>query len=280
MAILDAVSTLTEKFPGKRAFITGAGGGLGLTFAKELAKAQWTIGITDLDDNQLQQAANEIRELGGTPVTYAFDVANFAPFEAAVKDFVALHGGLEIGINNAGVGCAGSFDEVPLATFERVVGINFMGVVYGCQLFVPVMKKAGAGHILNIASAAGFVSSPRMTAYNSTKAAVISLSETLRGELLPSKVLVSVLMPTFVRTNIGKNSLGSEKYNKIAQKLVEESNVTAEQAVAKTFAKMADEALYIVLPGQAVFLWHFKRYFPESFWRFINQKSKKPFGDK
>jgi short-subunit dehydrogenase len=279
MAILDAVSTLTKKHPGKRAFITGAGGGLGLTFAKELAKAQWTIGITDLDDAQLQQAANEIRELGGTPVTYAFDVASFAPFEAAVKDFVSLHGGIEIGINNAGVGCAGCFDEVPLATFERVVGINFMGVVYGCQLFVPVMKKAGAGHILNIASAAGFVSSPRMTAYNTTKAAVISLSETLRGELLPSKVLVSVLMPTFVRTNIGKNSLGTEKYNKIAQKLVEESNVTADQAVAKTFAKMADEALYIVLPDQAVFLWHFKRYFPDRFWRFISQKSKKPFGD-
>jgi hypothetical protein len=82
-----------------------------------------------------------------------------------------------------------------------------------------------------------------------------------------------------VRTNIGRNSLGTDKYNQLAQKLVEESNVTAEQAVAKTFAKMAGEALYIVLPEQAVFLWHFKRYFPDRFWRFINKKSKKPLGD-
>jgi short-subunit dehydrogenase len=279
MSILAAVSALTKKYPGKRAFITGAGGGLGHNFARELAKAQWTIGMTDLDATQLEQAAEEVRQLGGTPVTYVFDVADFVPFEAAVKDFVSLHGGIEIGVNNAGVGCAGYLDEVSLETFERVVGINFMGAVHGCKLFVPLMKKAGAGHILNVASAAGFVSSPRMAAYNTTKAAVISLSETLRGELVSYNVLVSVLMPTFVRTNIGKNSLGAEKYNQLAQKLVEESNVTAAQAVAKTFAKMADKALYIVLPEQAVFLWYFKRYFPERFWRFINRNAKKRFGD-
>ena len=106
-------------------------------------------------------------------------------------------------INNAGIGAGGhTVGSFGLDEWERTLAINLWGVIYGCHHFLPLMKEAGAGGVINVASAAGFAAGPRMAAYNVSKAGVMSLSETLAAELAGTGVRVSVLCPTFVKTNI------------------------------------------------------------------------------
>jgi short-subunit dehydrogenase len=183
--------------------------------------------------------------------------------------------GIDIGINNAGIGCGGKLHEVPIEAFRAVIDINLMGAVHGCHLFVPIMRRQRSGHILNVASAAAFVSSPRMSAYNTSKAGVLALSETLRGELADDGVLVSVLMPTYVRTNIGADALGTPDDKAFAKRLVEKSEISAAHVARRSLAKMESEELYVVLPSEARNLWRFKRYFPDRFWRFMNKRVKR-----
>src|SRR5271170_3631904 len=180
---MSSLSRLSERYPKKRAFITGAGSGLGLAFAKELACNGWTIALTDLHQHLLDEAATIVRSSGGTPFTYKFDVTQYEAFQKAINSFVKSTGGIDLGINNAGVGCAGFIDQQPIEIFRKVIDINLMGVVNGCHLFVPTMVQQKSGHILNVASAAAFAAAPRMAAYNISKAGVLALSETLRAEL-------------------------------------------------------------------------------------------------
>jgi short-subunit dehydrogenase len=268
-------AVLSKRHPGKRAFITGAGSGLGLAFAIELARNKWHLALADVQAERLTAAAEEVLRAGGTPSTYLFDVADYDQFREAVTDFAVKMGGIDIGINNAGVGCGGRLDELPIETFRKIININLMGVVHGCHLFVPIMKRQRAGHILNVASAAAFVAAPRMSAYNTSKAGVVALSETLRSELADHDVLVSVLMPTYVRTNIGIDAEGTTGDKEFAQLLVEQSQLSPEEVVRKTLTKMEAGELYVVLPSEARNLWRFKRYFPDRFRRFMNKEIKR-----
>ena len=274
------LSKLAQKYPGKRAFITGAGGGLGLAFATELAKDGWNIAITDVNEQMLTSAAEALRTAGGKPTPYVFDVSDYNQFRDAVKDFEQKAGGIDIGINNAGIGCGGFLHESTIETFRKVIDINIMGVAHGCHLFVPIMKKQRSGHILNVASAAAFVAAPRMSAYNTSKAGVLALSETLRGELSGDGILVSVMMPTYVRTNIGVNALGPAEDNRLAQRLVEKSKLSAEEVTIETLQKMAAGEFYIILPANARFLWRFKRLMPDRFSRFIVDEMNRVFSRK
>lgn len=269
---------LSRRYPGKRAFVTGAGSGFGLAFACELARAGWQIGISDIDGERLEAAVNTISASGGSAIPFVFDVADYAQFEQGIKDFVAKTGGIDIGINNAGVGCGGYLDQLPVETFKRVVDVNLLGVIYGCYQFVPLMKKQGSGHILNIASAAAFVCPPRMSAYSVTKAGVVALSESLRGELIDAGVKVSVLMPTYVRTNVGKDSLGPKGDVALAVRMVDESKITPEEIVLETFERMARGEFYLVMPAQSRMFWRFKRMFPDTFFHFLMKEVKRIVG--
>lgn len=268
------LASLARRFPSKRAFITGAGSGLGLAFATELAKDNWNLALTDVDEQRLNNAVKSVSVAGGRAISYNFDVSNYEQFTEAVHDFQRQHGGIDIGINNAGIGCGGYLHEMKMSDFRRVIEVNLMGVVNGCHLFVPIMKNQRNGHILNVASAAAFVTAPRMSAYNTAKAGVVALSETLRAELYADAIGVSVLMPTYVRTNIGNDALGSTEDNKLAQLFVNDSRLSAEAVASETLRKVSENQLYVVMPRDAVTLWRFKRHLPDLFWRFIGRAAK------
>lgn len=272
----SALTKLSERYVSKRVFITGAASGLGLAFAMEFARAGgWKIGLSDIDEKGLLAAAEQIEKAGGETSIYVFDVADSKKFKNAVINFCKKYGGIDIGINSAGIGCGGAIDEISVEDFKKVIDINLMGTVYGCHCFVPVMKAQKAGHILNIASSASFSCVPGMSAYSSSKAGVVALSETLRGELDEHNLFVTILMPAYVRTNIGVSSIGSDLYNRRAQVLVKESNLEAVDVAKETLKSMAAGALYVVLPEQARFLWRYKRWFPQKFWRFIKNEAEK-----
>ncbi len=265
----------SRRYPAKRAFITGAASGLGLAFARLLASDGWKLGLADIDEGSLLAAAEAIGTAGVEATVYTFDVSDSKKFRNAVQNFCKKYDGIDVAINSAGIGCGGGIDEISVDTFKKVIDINLMGTVYGCHCFVPVMKAQKSGHILNIASAAAFASAPNMSAYNASKAAVLSLSETLRGELQAHNLLVTVLMPSYVRTNIGVCSLGPELYNLRAQELVKRSQLEPDYVARATLDAMASGALYVVLPDEARFLWRFKRFLPQKFWRFITREAER-----
>jgi NAD(P)-dependent dehydrogenase (short-subunit alcohol dehydrogenase family) len=256
------LSALNERYPRKRAFVTGCASGLGRALCKELAAAGWTLGMNDVDAGGLAAAKEEVEAIGGDPRPYAFDVARADEFRDAASDFVRRNGGVDLVVNNAGLGAGGFFDGYPLEHWREVVGVNLMGVVHGCHVFLPAMKRAGSGHIVNVASAAALHALPQVSAYNATKAGVLALSETLRAELHGTGVGTSVMVSTFFRSEIAKNTRGTDAEKRKTQGLVDASRLSAEEAARRTLAGVAKNRFYIVMPTQARVLWSFKRHLP------------------
>jgi len=261
---------LAARVGGRRAFITGGGSGIGLALATLLARDAWTLGLLDRDAARLATAAAELARAGATAVhSFAADVTDAAAFAAAVEAFVGRAGGLELMVNNAGVAIAGRIEETPLADWRWGLEINVLGVVQGCRLAVPVMRGAGRGLLVNIASAAAFAAAPRMATYNASKAAVVAISETLAAELGGSGVGVLVVMPGFIRTRLLETMRAPASDAALAARVMDKSHYPVEQAAADILAAAARGRLYAVVPFSYRLLWRFKRFFPRLFVRLL-----------
>lgn len=256
---------LSQRYPRRRAFVTGAAGGYGRALCEHLAADGWTLGLADRDADGLDDAAEHLANLGATPLPYAFDVTDADAFRAAASAFLSTHDGVDLVINNAGMALSGLLEDTSLDDWRAILEVNLMGVVHGCHIFVPVLKEAGSGHLLNVASIAAVAAGPYMTAYNASKAAVLALSETLYSECRAAGVNVSVALPYFFRTNIARAALGDAASRQIMRKLVERSPFTAEDVAAYTLAQAGKERLHILYPPKARLLWHWKRLLPRHF---------------
>ncbi len=210
-----------------RAVVTGAGSGLGRAFCLALARRGARLVCADIDEAAARRTADEAR---GTAVRC--DVARVDEVEALAAAAERALGGIDVVINNAGVAVAGNVGDIPLDDWHWIVGVNFWGVVHGCHVFAPRLRAQGRGHILNVASAAGLLCPPGMAPYNATKAAVVALSETLSAELKSTGVGVTVLCPTFFRTNIGKNARSTDpRQSADVEKLMARAKIQAESRV-------------------------------------------------
>ncbi|HEY3430562.1 MAG TPA: SDR family NAD(P)-dependent oxidoreductase [Cyclobacteriaceae bacterium] len=263
---------LSTLFPLKRAFITGAASGLGRALCHELAADGWLLGISDINDEQLAVTHREITERGGKPCSFHLDVSNKNEFQQVAEKFLKEAGGIDLLINNAGVGDGGVFEEYSLDNWEWMVGINQMSVVYGCHLFIPIFKKQQSGHIINIASLAAISCAPQMGAYNMTKAAVVAISETLYGELMDHNIDVSCVQPSYFKTNIASGVRGGANVKKITQYLLDRSGIEPPAIAQEVLDRAGNKELYIILPGNARKLWWFKRFFPMKFRKMVKEK--------
>lgn len=278
---------LSVTYPQKRAFITGAASGLGKAFCMDLAKDGWTIGMADNNVVTLEAAAADITAAGGKPLLFPLDVSDKDQYQQVAADFLHQAGGIDLLFNNAGVGDGSVFEEYSLENYEWMVGINQMGVLYGCYYFVPAMKKQRSGHIINTASAAAIGCAPTMAAYNITKAAVLALSETLYGELMDYQVHVSCIMPTYFKTNVIQHARGGELVKKATQHFINRSGLEAPEVAAEILARAGKKELYIILPKAARNMWWMKRLAPTRFRKMVKeqfmasmQKVKKYHSDK
>ena len=257
---------LAATLPGRRAFLTGAASGLGLALATELARDGWTLGLLDRDAARLEAVATTLGSAGAAAVhVYAADVTDEAGFGRAVADFAARAGGLDLMVNNAGVAVAGRFEATPLADWRWALDVNVLGVVVGCRAAVPILRAQGAGLILNVASAAGFASGPQMSAYNASKAAVISITETLVQEFHGTRLRAAVAMPGFFPTNLLEAARAPADSLAAARKLMQRSNYTAGRAAADLLCACAGGRVHVVVPDRYVLLWRLKRFFPQWF---------------
>ena len=270
---------LTQKHPQKRAFITGAASGLGKALAIELAKEGWTIGMADINLKELELAATIIEGLGGKSIQFPLDVSDKDQYKKVSEDFLTKVGGIDLLFNNAGVGDGSVFEDYSLENYEWMVGINQMGVVYGCYYFIKAMKKQKSGHILNTASAAAIGCAPTMAAYNMTKAAVVAISETLYSELMDHNIQVSCIQPTYFKTNVIQYARGGDVVKKATQMFIDRSGLEAEEVAQEILTRAGNKELYIILPKEARKMWMYKRLAPTWFRKkvkeqFMNAMSK------
>jgi NAD(P)-dependent dehydrogenase (short-subunit alcohol dehydrogenase family) len=198
-----------KDFAGKVAVITGAGSGFGLEFARIGARERMKLVLADVQEDALESAVAEMRSRGAEAVGVQADVSKAEDVDRAAAAAKSAFGAVHLLFNNAGVaGGGGYLWESSLKDWKWILGVNLMGVVHGIRSFVPLMlEHGGEGHVVNTASAAGLVSSPLMGAYNASKHAVVTLSETLHHELrlANARIGVSVLCPAYVPTGISRS---------------------------------------------------------------------------
>jgi len=267
---------LTAQHPQKRAFITGAGSGLGKELCLELAKDGWTLGICDISEKGLHDTAAAITAAGGRPLPFILNVADRSRYGEVAAKFLEQAGGIDLLVNNAGVGDAAVFEEYGLDNWEWLVGINQMGVIYGCHYFIPAMKEQRSGHIINVSSIASIAVAPYMSAYNATKAAVKALSETLYAELQQFNIRVSVMMPFFFRTNITQHARGDRGSGELSYYMVHGSKVSASKVAQEALKLAGKRKFYILLPSPARSLFRMQRLSPMGLLKMNAKFAKNP----
>ena len=186
---------------GKIAFVTGAASGIGLGIATALAQAGVKVMLSDIEEAALASAVEGLKRTNADVASVKADASLKAELQAAAEETRARYGNVHILINNAGVGGLGPYGAWSDAGWNWTLGVNLMAVVWGIEIFAPMIENQGGGHIVSTASIAGLISSSSIP-YNVSKYGVVALSEGLRNELGPRGIGVSVLCPGFIRTNI------------------------------------------------------------------------------
>lgn len=257
--------------PSQQAFavVTGAGSGIGRSFALELAKRGGTVVCSDINLDAATETVALIEALGAKAFAVKCDVGNAKQVEKLAEQAEQLmQHPTTLVINNAGVGLGGKFDETSLEDWKWVSDINLWGVIHGCHYFVPKFKQLGRGAIINVASAASYTAAPEMTAYNVTKAGVRALSETLSAELRKHNIKVNVLCPTLVPTNIIKN--GKVPHKGILDYALTNLAFTTSDKVAKlTLDRLDKNELYTIPQIDAKLFWLMKRTAPNLYAKFL-----------
>jgi NAD(P)-dependent dehydrogenase (short-subunit alcohol dehydrogenase family) len=233
------VPTSARDFTGQIAVVTGAGSGIGRSTALLLAKLGATVHAADLNEPSAATVVAEIGAAGGRATAHTIDVSDPASVEGLAERAFAADGRVDVLHNNAGVGHAGPVDETTLEEWQRVLGVNLMGVIHGIHYFVPRMLGQGRpGHIVNTASLAGLVAVAEMGPYCTSKHAVVGLSETLNAELAPRGIHVSAVCPGFINTPIiaaahlqGELAQHKDRIQRFYQRFGSSPDVVAEAVV-------------------------------------------------
>jgi NAD(P)-dependent dehydrogenase (short-subunit alcohol dehydrogenase family) len=256
-----------QTFKGRTAVITGAASGFGLEACRIAAREGMNVVLADVQADALERAAAELRGLGAEVLPFRLDVSQAHEVEALGTATAKRFGAPHLVFNNAGVAGGGLIWEHSAHDWAWILGVNVMGVAHGVRVFTPMMLAAAEsdpvyeGHIVNTASMAGLVNPPNMGAYNVSKHAVVSLSETLYQDLalVSDQVGASVLCPFFVPTGITTShrnrpaaTAGADKptrSQRIAQamvgKAVEAGKVSAADVAAMVFDGVRQRRFYI-----------------------------------
>ncbi len=256
--------------------ITGGGAGLGAAMARKFAEAGWTPIVADLDEARANEVAAEI---GGDAVAMQMDVTSESDWQRVGDDIAKRFGALDVLINNAGVAVGGSLEETSIEDWRWVMDIDLMGVVIGCKTFAPLMRERGSGHIINVASFAGFAAAPGINAYGTAKAGVIAMSEMLRAELADTGVEVSVLCPAFVKTRLTESMRAPDKgYHRRVERWMEKSGVSADDVADVVLGAVEKPRFMLLTHGNTRWLHRMRRWLPETYHGLVVRGARKAAG--
>lgn len=229
-----------EELGGRVAFVTGGGSGIGLAIARALLAEGVKVAVADVDDSALERAEAVLAGANAEFLAVGLDVTDRAAYARCVDEVESALGPIQVLCNNAGVFRGAALDQVSYEDWDWQLGINLGGVINGVQTLVARMRERGLpGHIVNTASMAGISASGGMGIYNTSKFAVVGMSEALRQDLAPHGIGVSVLCPGLVRTPIRETFLddmsaqagASDRREKIAE--LSEATTVEPEAVAQ-----------------------------------------------
>jgi NADP-dependent 3-hydroxy acid dehydrogenase YdfG len=253
-----------KEFKGKVAVVTGAGNGIGAALAHKCADEGMKVVLAGINLDNLKRVENELKAKNATVISVKTDVSKADEVENLAKESYAAFGAVDLLINNAGVYASIGVDawDATLQDWQWVLGVNLYGVINGIKSFVPKMLGQDTeGHIVNVASIAGLISSPGGSVYRASKHAAVSLSESLFLDLIQakSKIGVSVICPSFVKTKLVdsersrpaelQNDPSSFKRNEAKEQKTRqnvEEGISAEELAETTFKAIIDEQFYVL----------------------------------
>ncbi len=193
-----------KDFKGKVAVVTGAASGIGLATATRFAEEGMKVVLADIEEPALETAVTQLSAAGHEVVGVPTDVSDWGAIQSLAEATLSAFGGVNVVHNNAGVVVSGPIEELSISDWEWVLGVDLWSVIYGIKAFLPLIKAAGEGHIVNTASTAGLQGPKGIAPYSAAKFGVVGITETLRLELEDeqSPVSASVLCPGAINTQI------------------------------------------------------------------------------
>ncbi|MGY6554930.1 MAG: SDR family NAD(P)-dependent oxidoreductase [Wenzhouxiangella sp.] len=264
---------MTKEPDSRVVLITGGGAGLGAAMARRFSAAGWTPVVADLD---LERAQAVAAELGAGALALQMDVTSEADWQRVAAQIHEQLGPVEVLINNAGVAAGGTLEETSVEDWRWVLDIDLMGVVIGCKTFAPAMRARRRGHIINVASFAGFAAAPGINAYGTAKAAVIAMSEMLRAELADAGVRVSVLCPAFVKTRLTETMRAPDSsYQKRVERWMSNSGVSADDVAEVVYRAVERPRFMLLTHGNTRWLHRLRRWLPETYFRMLMRGVKR-----
>jgi NAD(P)-dependent dehydrogenase (short-subunit alcohol dehydrogenase family) len=275
---------LSWNLKGGVAVVTGAGSGIGRALAHWLAIEQMSLALADVNEHGLGGTARELAERFGEKTlavsTHIVNVADAAGMEAFASDVLQRHGRVTLLINNAGVALQGNFEEITLADFEWLMGINFWGVVYGVRNFLPALRQQPRAHIVNLSSIYGLISPAGQTAYCASKFAVRGFTEALLHELAGTNVGVSCVHPGGVKTPIAKNArVGAGVHSSIRDLNLARFDLHAvlppEAAADRIVRGVKRNEPRILVGDDAIRIDRLQRLFPVRYWKMLLKQYEK-----
>lgn len=241
---------------GKIAVVTGGGSGIGRSTALALARKGAKVHVADINGQAAEAVVREIDVAGGSALGHVLDVSDPDAVEAFAAAIFESDGGVDILHNNAGIGYGGNLEETTIEDWQRVIGVNLLGVAYGVQAFVPRMLKQGRpASVINTASMAGIVPASKLAPYCASKYGVVGMTEALNAELSKRGIHFTALCPGVIDTKIvatgimrGEMAENQEK----AVRFYEKRGVSPDEVADFVLAAIARHRLIVPAPRRQV----------------------------
>jgi NAD(P)-dependent dehydrogenase (short-subunit alcohol dehydrogenase family) len=205
-------------FKNKNVIVTGAGKGLGKSISEEFAKAGANVVIADLNKEDSENTANELKKYGVKTQSYILDVSKYEEVEKMINFVVKDFGSIDILINNAGICVSSPIIDMEVKTSDAMVNIDLNGTIYGCKAVLPQMKKQQYGKIVNMSSVAAKVCTPNAAVYSACKAGIIALTTSLAREFAKDNININCILPGIIRTPLWENMLNEMTNNDESKK--------------------------------------------------------------
>lgn len=252
-----------RRFEGKVAAVTGAASGIGRALAVELARRGAHLSLADVDDTALAETAGLCDGFAVKVTSARVDVGDRSAVEAWAEQTVDDHGQVNLVVNNAGVALVAGVENMSLEDLEWLMAVDFWGVVYGTKAFLPHLRAAQEGHIVNVSSVFGLISVPSQSAYNAAKFAVRGFTDALRMELDIERCGVSctTVHPGGIKTNIARNARVDEESavfaggrDRLVQRFERSSPTTPESAARQILRAVVRDRRRVLVGPDAKFI--------------------------
>lgn len=258
--------------------ITGAASGLGQSLAIQAASRGFDIAVVDVQEEAGQETVNKIIKKGRQAHYFNCDVSGPENLQSLKQQVLDVFGQVDVMVNNAGVGSQGNLEFTTESEWDRQWQVNVMGVVRGCQAFIPELRKRPDAALVNVASFAAIALAPGVASYNVAKASVYALSETLRCELADDDIHVSVVCPAFFQTNLVQSMHGTdEKVKNQINRWMAKSKYTADDVANMILDAVENKQFMVLCDSQTKWQYRISRWFPNYFFKQKVKMIKKMF---